>query len=188
MSSSGAQNNPPIHRHRILDSTNSEAFRIAESGAPHLTAVAAEFQTAGRGQPGHEWWMPESEGILLSILLREIPSGILFQDLTLRAGWTAARLLEEKTGVKIEIKLPNDLMINGKKAGGILCEARWRDDELRCAVIGIGINVNVRHFPEELRAIATSLAIEAGREFDREELLQALVGTLREMIGLPSSV
>lgn len=180
---SGRPAAPPIHRHATLDSTNSEAFRLAEAGAPHLTAVSAEFQTAGRGQPGREWWMPEGQGALISVLARRLPPGLPFGELTQRAGWAMARALEAASGAKISIKPPNDLLIGGKKVGGILCEARWKAEDLLCAVLGVGVNVNVREFPEPLRATATSLAIETGRELDRAALAEALIEALREMLG-----
>ncbi len=176
-----SNSSPPVYRHRILDSTNSEAIRLAEQGAPHHTAVVAKFQTAGRGQPGRQWWMPENAGVLLSVLLRSLPQGAAFDQLTLRVGWEMAQALKQFAGVAIGIKEPNDLMIEGKKVGGILCEARWREDQLLYAVIGVGVNVNVLEFPDELRPTATSLALVAGKSFDPDALADFLIQTLRKM-------
>lgn len=174
---------PPVYRYKVTDSTNSEAFRLAEEGAPHLAAVLADFQTEGRGQPGRQWWMPEGEGILLSLIIRSLPPGTPFEELTLRVGYEIAQFLHRETGLAIAIKPPNDLHIKGMKVGGVLCEARWTDDALQCAVIGVGINVNVANFPPELRETATSLALAAERQFDRKALALKLVDALRGMFA-----
>jgi BirA family biotin operon repressor/biotin-[acetyl-CoA-carboxylase] ligase len=171
----------PIHRHQSLDSTNTELLRLADAGAPHHTAVVAKFQTAGRGQPGRSWWMPPGKGILLSILYRELPAGVEFSGLTVHLGRRMAELIQFHVGRKVDIKLPNDLLIDGRKVAGILCEARWRGDRLLHIVAGFGLNVNVLEFPDDLAASATSLAREAGREFDLEFLTDAVIQRLRDL-------
>ena len=177
----GNPGDPPVHRHASLDSTNSEALRLGESGAPHHTVVVAEYQSAGRGQMDRRWLMPRGQGVLLSILLRETPPGAEFAKLTLRVGRAVADLLGRESGLRIEIKAPNDLMIEGKKVAGILSEARWRGEDLLFAVVGVGINVNVLEFPPEISDSATSLALAAGREFDLERLIQGLILCLRSL-------
>jgi len=174
-----SETTPPVIHLQVVDSTNDETFRLAEQGAEHLTAVMADYQTAGRGQPGHHWWMSARQGILLSVLFRKLPGGIEFSDLTLHVGYRLAQAIEDSTGLSIQIKLPNDLMIQGKKVGGVLGEARWRGDELVCVVIGVGINVNVTEFPEELSGSAVSLAKAAGRQFDLDAISTTIIATLR---------
>lgn len=175
------EGDPPLHRFRFIESTNTEALRLGQAGAPHLTAVCAEYQTAGRGQFQRRWVMPAGQGVLLSVLYRQMPPGVEFTTLTLQVGRVMAELLGQIGGVTIGIKEPNDLIIDGRKLAGILSEARWRGDQFLYAVVGIGINVNVRDFPEELRETACSLAQAAGRDFDVEEVLQAVLRRLRNL-------
>lgn len=175
------EGDPPLYRFRSIESTNTEALRLGQAGAAHLTAVCAGYQTAGRGQFERKWHMPEGQGVLLSVLYRQMPPGVEFTTLTLQVGRTMAELLGRIGGVRIDIKEPNDLMIEGRKLGGILSEARWRGDQFLYAVVGIGINVNVMEFPEEIRETACSLAMKAGRTFEVEEVLQAVLGKLRNL-------
>jgi len=169
----------PYHHHACIDSTSSEAFRLADSGAEHGTVVTADYQTAGRGQQGRQWFMPEGKGILFSVLLRRLPEGLRMEDLPVQTGILVADMLARLSGLKLDIKLPNDLMIGGRKVGGILCEARWKGDEMKSCVIGIGININVPDFPEEITASATSLMRETGREFVVAEVRAELAKVLR---------
>jgi BirA family biotin operon repressor/biotin-[acetyl-CoA-carboxylase] ligase len=141
--------------------------------------VRADYQTAGRGKLERKWLMPPKQGVLLSIILREMPPGVQLMQLTLQVGWKLANRLRQITGLQIGIKEPNDLMVGGKKIAGILSEARWRGDEFLFAVVGVGINVNVMEFPEEIRETATSLALAAGREFDLDAVAQAVIEELR---------
>lgn len=179
--SSQIEGDPPLYRYRSIASTNTEALRLGAADAPHLTAVCAGFQTAGRGQFERKWHMPEGEGVLLSVLYRQMPPGVEFTTLTLQVGRVMAELLSEMGDVRVGVKDPNDLIIDGRKLGGILSEARWRADQFLYAVVGIGINVNVTEFPQELRETACSLAQAAGRTFDVEEVLQAVLGRLRNL-------
>lgn len=172
---------PPIFRFATIDSTNTEAFRAAERGAPHGSAFLAEFQTAGRGKPGSEWWMPPGAGVLLSVLLRQVPATIPFESMSVEIGRRLADRIRELTGLPVQVKPPNDLLVGGKKFSGILCEARWRGDRLEWVVVGVGIDVNVREFPEELRATATSLALAAGRDLDVETVAMAALDVIRSL-------
>ncbi len=172
---------PPVYRHESLDSTNSEALRLGEAGAPHLTAVVADYQTAGRGKLQSPWYMPAGTGVALSVLYREMPPGVEFSLLTLHVGRRLRERLQKLTGLKIDVKEPNDLLIDGKKVAGILSEARWRGQNLLLAVVGVGVNVNVREFPEELASTASSLALVAGRDFDVEEIAEGLIAELRAL-------
>lgn len=171
---------PPIYRHESIPSTNTEALRLGEAGAPHHTAVRADYQTAGRGKLDRKWLMPAWQGILLSVLYRDLPRDVPFSNLTLQVGWRLANRLREMTGLTIDVKQPNDLLIEGKKIAGILCEARWRGEEFLFAVVGVGINVNVKNFPDELKETATSLALAAGRDFSVDEIASAVLDELRK--------
>ena len=166
-----------VHYFRI-DSTNTVALRIASDGAPHGTIVLAEEQTAGRGRFGRTWYSEQSSGIYVSIILRPALAPSAAPVLTLMAGVAAQAALERATGFKADIRWPNDLLLNGKKLCGILTEMNAEVDRLHAVVIGIGINVNHREIPGELRSIATSLRLEGSKLYSR---VQILVTLLREI-------
>ena len=136
----------------------------AAAGRPIGTVILADEQTAGKGRHGHSWHSAPGDGIYFSIVLRPVPL------LTLALGLAAAEAITAATGVACDLRWPNDLMLNGKKAAGILVELV---DGV--AIAGIGINVNHSDFPEELAALATSLRLCTARDIDRTTILLALI-------------
>lgn len=167
-----------VHHYFRLGSTNAEAMQAAASGAIEGSVYIAEEQTAGRGRGGHSWTSPPSTGIYCSVLLRPTfsPGDALL--LSLIAGLSVASAVEEVTGLKPDLRWPNDLMIGDKKFGGILTEMNAEVTRVRYAVIGIGINVNQWEFSSELAEIATSMRTETGREWSRVELVASLLQSL----------
>ncbi len=166
--------------HRIIhyfrtDSTNSVALQLDAQNGPHGTVVIAEEQTAGRGRLGRNWYSERSSGIYVSIILRPPLSPAAAPILTLLAGVAVHRAVSTATGLKADIRWPNDVLVNGKKVCGILTEMKAEVDRLHMVVLGIGINVNHSSMPENLRKIATSLAIESGRDFARLHVLAELL-------------
>lgn len=169
--------------HRIVhyfraDSTNNIALRLASEGAEHGTVVIAEEQTAGRGRLGRAWYSEKSSGIYVSALLRPPLAPSAAPVITLMAGVAAQAAVERAAGVATDIRWPNDLLLNGKKLCGILTEMSAEVDRLHAVVIGIGINVNHRQIPDELRSIATSLRLETGKIHSRVQVLAALLKEL----------
>ncbi len=155
----------------VTDSTNIQAKKQGEGGAPHGTLVVADCQNAGKGRRGKSWSSPSGTSIYMSFLLRpQIPPQCASM-ITLIAGLAACQAVREVTKLKAEIKWPNDLVINGKKICGILTEMSAEMEQIHYIVTGIGINVNQQEFPEEIRSRATSLKLEAGRDFSRSELI-----------------
>ncbi len=152
-----------------IDSTNIEAKRQAEAGAVHGTVVIAESQEQGRGRKGKAWSSPKGTGIWMSLVLRPEIRPERAACLTLTAALAVSRAVEHVTGLSAQIKWPNDLVINGKKICGILTEMSSEMDFIHYVVTGIGINVNMERFQEEL-PFATSLQIESGRPYIRAEL------------------
>jgi len=139
-------------------------------------AVAlAEEQTEGRGRLGRRWLSPSGVSLLFSLLLEPPVATARLPELTLVAGQACAEAIAHVTGLTPEIKLPNDILVGGRKTAGILAEAR----EGR-VVLGIGVNVNVpaQELPQGIDPPATSLMLEAGRELDRAELLVKLLDRL----------
>jgi BirA family biotin operon repressor/biotin-[acetyl-CoA-carboxylase] ligase len=165
-----------------IDSTNTEAKKLAQMGEKEGTVVIAEEQTGGRGRKGRAWNSPFGMGIWVSIILRPQISPVEAPGLTLVAAVAAAKAVRNVTGLPVKIKWPNDLMLNSKKVGGILTELSAEIEVVNFIVVGIGINVNNESFPEELREIATSLKIEqAGKEkLDRVQLLCELLHRFEE--------
>ncbi|MEE8886783.1 MAG: biotin--[acetyl-CoA-carboxylase] ligase [Eubacteriales bacterium] len=154
------------------DSTNEWVKRIAAEGAPDLTVCLADEQTAGKGRLGRAWKSPAGTSVSMSVLLRpDVPPERLSM-LTLVMGMAAADGIREVTGLDVKIKWPNDVVIHGKKLCGILTEA---GPDVSYIVIGIGINVNMSEFPDELKDKATSMFIETGRKYSRSETAAAVL-------------
>ncbi len=158
-----------VHFARETDSTNLWIKRLAKEGASEGTLALAEFQSAGRGRLGRSWEVPEGTSVMMSILLRPKFEPQYAPTLTLVMGMAVAKAVK-KFGFDVSIKWPNDVVVSHKKICGILTEMGVRDGKIDYAVIGVGINVNIREFPEEMADKATSLYLESGREFDRSQI------------------
>ena len=157
------------------DSTNTVALRLAAEGEPHGTLVIAEEQTAGRGRLGRAWHSEKTSGIYLSLILRPPLGPQQAPLLTLAAGLAAHDAVKDVTGLKVELRWPNDLLLGGKKFCGILTEMQAEATRLHYVVVGIGVNVNHARLPAELEKIATSLALAGGRNYSRLDLLVHLL-------------
>ena len=163
----------PIYHFESTASTNDAAKVLGAQGAVEGTLVVAETQTAGRGRLGRHWLSPPGLGIYASLLLRPpLPPNELPQ-ITLSTAVSVVRALTRAVGVTPGIKWPNDLMLKGKKLGGILTEMETESDQIRYLVVGLGLNVNNPDFPPELAGQATSLLKAEGRRFSRLSILQA---------------
>ena len=158
-----------VHFARETDSTNLWIKRLAKEGAPEGTLALAEFQSAGRGRLGRSWEVPEGTSVMMSILLRPKFEPQYAPTLTLVMGMAVAKAVKN-LGFDVSIKWPNDVVVSHKKICGILTEMGVRDGKIDYAVIGVGINVNIKEFPEEMVDKATSLYLESGREFDRSQI------------------
>lgn len=171
-------------------STNTEALRLAQEGAPDGTTIVAERQTAGRGRLGRPWLSLPGENLYCSVVLRHSPPSAQLTGwlswVPLSSAVAAAHAFRALGKVPITLKWPNDLLVGTRKLGGILCESGGSASKRLFVVVGIGINVNVpaEGFPEELRGLATSLAIETGGPVDRAALLASLLNHLEHWNGL----
>lgn len=157
------------------DSTNTQAKKLGDQGAGHGTLVLAQEQTGGKGRRGRSWASSSDENIYMTILLRPDIAPVKAPMLTLVMAHSAARTIREQTGLKAQIKWPNDVIVGGKKVCGILTEMSAEIDYINHVVIGIGINTNMKVIPEELREKATSLRLEQGGEIRRADLTAAIV-------------
>ncbi len=166
-------------------STNPDAKRFAEEGAPHGTTVVADRQTAGRGRRGRSWESPAGRSIYFTSIVRPAFVPDKASMITLVMALSVAEAIQEVTGLPTGIKWPNDIVVNGKKVVGILTEMSMTPEmnEIQFLVAGVGVNVNqesLEEFPEELRGTATSLKIESGRQFNRAALLAEILARFEE--------
>ncbi|HVS88900.1 MAG TPA: biotin--[acetyl-CoA-carboxylase] ligase [Candidatus Acidoferrum sp.] len=156
-------------------STNRVALELGHAGEPEGAVVVAEEQTAGRGRAGRAWHSEHAAGIYATLLLRPRLAPVQAPLLTMMAGLSAHAAIQAQTGLTVDLKWPNDLLINGKKVGGILTEMHAEPGQIRFVIVGIGLNVNQEKFAGELGAIATSLRLETGKTQSRLELLVRLL-------------
>lgn len=153
-------------------STNGDAKRLADEGAVHGTLVVADMQNAGRGRRGRSWQSPSGSTISMSLLLKPEFSPNQASMLTLVMALAVSKSIEEVCDLPTAIKWPNDILVGNKKVCGILTEMNAEIDYIQYVVIGVGINVNVDVFPDELKDTATSLMAEKGRKISRAEVIE----------------
>src|ERR1019366_2442020 len=161
-------------------STNDVIEKLARDGVKEGVVVFAESQTKGRGRLGRKWISPERKGLWFSILLRPDLRPQETTQLTVASATALRRAIQSETGLKPEIKWPNDILVGGKKVAGILTELSAELDKVRHVILGIGVDVNLGagEFPPELRRLATSLKIESGRAISRPELAATILHEL----------
>jgi len=179
-----------------VGSTNALLLEAAANGAIEGTVYIADEQTAGRGRGGHTWHSSPGDGLYLSALVKPTLKLHRALLLSLATGVAAWQAVNEVTGLNVDLRWPNDLLLTGgggrvRKCGGILVESAVEpgsDPDLRYAVIGVGINVSHQRFPVELADLATSLAMEKDAPVSRMALLVSLLRALdMELTRLESS-
>jgi BirA family biotin operon repressor/biotin-[acetyl-CoA-carboxylase] ligase len=164
-----------------VDSTNTLLLAAAAEGAPEGTVYLADEQTAGRGRGRNAWHSAAGDGLYVSALAKpslQLRDALL---LSLAAGLAAQAAIRSATGLSIDLRWPNDLLLGTQKLGGILVETAVEPDSsatLRYAVIGIGVNLNHAAFPSDLAHLATSLRLATGQPQSRTALLIALLRAL----------
>ena len=173
-----------LHYFDSIDSTNTEAKRLASAGAPHGTVLIAGHQTGGRGRMGRSFHSPAGLGIYLSVILRPECAPAELMHLTCAAAVAMCDAVEKAAGFRPGIKWTNDLVCGKRKLGGILTELSLNaNGAVQYAVIGIGINC--RHtaadFPEELRDMAGSLSMVAAAPVDTNKVAADMIDALHRM-------
>jgi BirA family transcriptional regulator, biotin operon repressor / biotin---[acetyl-CoA-carboxylase] ligase len=157
-----------------VDSTNKEAKRFAEAGLPGFSCITAEEQSEGRGRLGRDWFSPPGSGLWFSILLRPVTiTPAEAAPITLVTAAVIADFFNQTLKLPVQVKWPNDLMVNEKKLGGILTELKGEPDHIDYLIIGVGLNISQtsEDFPPGLRDKATSLFLENGALHNRTSLL-----------------
>ena len=186
-------------RHEVwesIDSTNERARVLAEVGVGEGFLVLADAQSAGRGSQGRAWESPPGSDLYLSLVLRPHYGAAELPLLTMAAATALVEVADHRLRgeTRAQVKWPNDLYIGARKCAGILVESRSSGSRCDFAILGIGLNVNRRHWPAELRENATSLLEATGRSqsFDRgivlAELLEALERSLAQIESGQSSL
>jgi BirA family biotin operon repressor/biotin-[acetyl-CoA-carboxylase] ligase len=164
---------PAIVRLGQVDSTQRVAFALASAGAPDRTVVVADVQTAGRGRRGRAWHAEAGTSLLASIVVRPRLAPWRLPTLSIAAAVAVAEAVARVTGVEARLKWPNDVVVGGRKLAGILLESR--SDPAPVVVIGVGVNLRQRAFPEPLASRATSVALEGGRALAPDVVLAAVL-------------
>ena len=158
----------------VTDSTNTQAKSLGEGDAPIGTLVVAGKQESGRGRRGRSFESPAGTGIFMTLLLRPEIEPQNASMLTLVSALAVAKGIEYMVDLPVQIKWPNDIVINGKKVCGILTEMSAQMDYVNYIVIGIGINVGNEEFPEEIKDVATSIYLESGKHVNRAMLTEKI--------------
>ena len=151
-----------------------QAKSLGEGDAPNGTLVVAGKQESGRGRRGRSFESPAGTGIFMTLLLRPEIEPQNASMLTLVSALAVAKGIEHMVDLPVQIKWPNDIVINGKKVCGILTEMSAQMDYVNYIVIGIGINVGNEEFPEEIKDVATSIYLESGKHVNRAMLIEKI--------------
>jgi len=165
-----------------LTSTNTFALELAKKPISQGTVVLADSQTAGRGRLQRSWFSPKGANIYGSLIFSFNSPMQTIGWVPLMAGIAIAQAIEDHVEIGITLKWPNDILIDERKVGGILCESFKRNSTETCVVIGFGINVNLSEsaFPKDLELLATSLQIQSQHPLDRHLLLKSIITTLEK--------
>ena len=162
-----------------VTSTNDIAWAWADAGCPEGLVILAEEQVRGRGRFGRSWDCPRGRGLLMSVVLRPPAEAVGAAHVTALGALAVAEAVEELAQLSARIRWPNDVTVRDRKLAGVLVETRGGEGAPPC-VMGMGVNVNVRpeELADEVRSRAASLASEAGREFEIEEVAARVLGRL----------
>jgi len=176
----------PVAYFRSVESTNNEAKKLAAAGCPEGQVVVAEEQSVGRGRLARGWFSPFARGVWFTIVLRPPFAPQDAPKCTLLAAVAVSRAIRLATGVACGLTWPNDILWEGKKLVGILTEMSAEMDAINYIVIGIGINVNIaaEDFLPEIKGLAASLAMAAGRSLPRLDIFLAVLAELERIYDL----
>jgi BirA family biotin operon repressor/biotin-[acetyl-CoA-carboxylase] ligase len=180
----------PLRYFDRIGSTNDEAARWADAGAPELAIVIANEQTAGRGRLGRKWHTAPNAALAFSLVLRDRTIGpgqnrtddfnaTLFR-LTALGALSVCQALQDKYALQAQIKWPNDVLLGRHKVAGVLTEAAWHGDQLDAIILGVGVNITQSSVPDQEDQIFPATCVETilGRSISRSEFLYAILQNL----------
>ena len=170
-----------IEYFKEIDSTHIYAKNIAEEKKEEGLMLLAEVQTGAIGTKGRSWYTGEGKNIAATIILYPKCKIEKLNNLTVEIAKKIRKAIYELYGYELEIKKPNDLIINRKKICGILTEVHTQGEKINYLLISFGFNVNEENFSKETKNIATSLKNETGKEFNREDIICKIIEKLEEI-------
>ncbi len=172
-----------IQYYKQIDSTHLQAKRIVES-SENGEILIAEIQNKGIGTKGRNWYTGSEKNIAMTIILKPKCKINQLQGITIHIAKIIQKTINQRYNCNLTIKEPNDLMLNGKKISGILTEINSIGEKINYLLISIGFNVNEDKFSKETIEIATSLKKEYKKDFEREEIIKAIIENLEEGIEI----
>ncbi|MEB2313056.1 MAG: biotin--[acetyl-CoA-carboxylase] ligase [Sorangiineae bacterium] len=174
----------PLSVVEVTGSTNDDALAAARAGAPHGATFVAEAQANGRGRRGRAWASPPGVNLTFSVIVRpSVPLGRV-SAVPLVVGLAVRAAVARRLTTPVELKWPNDVLVDGRKLAGVLVESQLSGHRLAALVVGVGLNVALQEFPADLAGIATSLALSGARDLGRETLLLDVLAALEERLAL----
>lgn len=173
-----------IDYYNTINSTHLKAKQIASNIDANKKIIIAKTQTNAIGSKGRSWYTGNNSNIAMTIILKPDCKVKELDGLTLKIANVIKKAIYNLYGYKLEIKEPNDLMLNGKKICGILTEVNTIGEKINYLLISIGFNVNEQEFSKETRKIATSLKLEYGKDYEREEIIIEIINQLKKEIEI----
>lgn len=170
-----------IEYYKQINSTHLYGKEIGEKTENNGKIIIAEVQTAGIGTQGRSWYTGKGKNIATTIILQPKCKPNQLEGLTIKIAESIKKAIYELYGYKLEIKKPNDLIINNKKICGILTEIHTMGENIKFLLISFGFNVNEDRFSDETKGIATSLKKEFNKEFSREDIIIKIIEKLEEI-------
>lgn len=167
-----------------MESTQETAKRLIKNDAKNGCLIITDNQTKGKGTKGTIWQTSKEKNITMTIIIKPNFKIEKLEGLTLKIAQAIKEAIQELYSYNLTIKVPNDLLLNGKKICGILTEASIIGDKVNYILIGIGFDVNEENFNVNLQSIATSLKREYGKEFEREEIIVKIIEKLENLLNV----
>jgi len=164
----------------IITSTQGFAKNSKIEELPDGTVILADIQTAGVGTNDRKWFTGKEQNLSMTFVLYPNCNINKLSNLTILIAQCMVKSIKNIYGYDLEIKKPNDIVYNNKKLAGILTESKVEGEVVKKICIGIGFNLNQTIFPEELKEIASSLKIEFGKDFSREEIMKEFFSIFEE--------
>ena len=174
------QTNHKIQYYEEIKSTHLHAKEIEKQGD---SILIAEVQTGGIGTKGRSWHTGQNKNIAMTIIKHPICNIKQLEGLTTKIAEAIKIVIKELYGYELQIKVPNDLMLNNKKISGILTETHTIGEKVECLLISVGFNVNEDEFEDEIKEIATSLKKEYKKEFNREDIIINIIKKIDKIIN-----